>query len=479
MTERDEKAVWSTAFINKLPDAAFAWIQPGGKKDEDGKTVPRSLRHLPHHTADVKSSTENDSVDLPHLRAALARANQIPQAGRATARAHLQKHAKVLLGGAGKSADPMVRAYMALELESLNEEERSVEFVASTPTQDSYGDIVQQHWDLSHFDLNPVVLFEHNRTAGAQAERIPVAYSKKHFVKAKQLRFTPVFSDAQANPNAERVWQGVVQRVLRASSVGFRPGKIIREEDESGNVSYTVGTKEHPNILKEISIVPLGANHEAVALSNNTDDVSVPEAYERQLMREELASFEDDDTDNRAPQLAARATQAMESDMDPKEIEAELAKATAEVEKLRGELQAKDDELTAKQDAHATELQTANEKAKELEGSLADASAKLTDSENALEAEKERAKNIDDALVKLEVEKYIGTKLAPAERDTAIADRKREGTMAFTERMAARPDLNLTTETTPAEKVHTTTAATKEKAGSKLAEGMRAVEHKA
>jgi len=30
-----------------LPDSAFVWIEPGGKKDEEGKTVPRGLRHLP------------------------------------------------------------------------------------------------------------------------------------------------------------------------------------------------------------------------------------------------------------------------------------------------------------------------------------------------------------------------------------------------------------------------------------------------
>jgi|TARA_R110000824_G_scaffold400171_2_gene607086 hypothetical protein len=48
--------------INDLPDSDFAYIQPGGKK-EDGKTVPRSLRHLPIH-------------DAAHVRNALARLSQ-------------------------------------------------------------------------------------------------------------------------------------------------------------------------------------------------------------------------------------------------------------------------------------------------------------------------------------------------------------------------------------------------------------------
>ena len=48
---------------NDLPDSDFAYIQPGGKKDDEGKTVPRSLRHLPINDAD-------------HVRNALARLDQ-------------------------------------------------------------------------------------------------------------------------------------------------------------------------------------------------------------------------------------------------------------------------------------------------------------------------------------------------------------------------------------------------------------------
>lgn len=62
-------AVWTTAYVNDLPDSAFAYIMPGGKKDDEGKTVPRGLRKLPY-------KDKNGKVDLPHLRNALARAPQ-------------------------------------------------------------------------------------------------------------------------------------------------------------------------------------------------------------------------------------------------------------------------------------------------------------------------------------------------------------------------------------------------------------------
>lgn len=107
MVKRDDsgfvevnKAKWTTAFINKLPDVAFAIVLPGGKKDKGGKTVPRNLRKLPHHNGSVKSPAENSSVDLVHLRNALARAPQmkgVSDAQRKSAIAHLKVHAKVLL----------------------------------------------------------------------------------------------------------------------------------------------------------------------------------------------------------------------------------------------------------------------------------------------------------------------------------------------------------------------------------------------
>src|SRR3989337_2215687 len=94
------EAVWDRKYINDLPDAAFAAILPGGKKDKEGKIVPRSLRKLPHHTAKVSSPDDNSSVDLPHLRNALVRANQPKTAlgdKKGSALSHLKKHAKALL----------------------------------------------------------------------------------------------------------------------------------------------------------------------------------------------------------------------------------------------------------------------------------------------------------------------------------------------------------------------------------------------
>lgn len=77
-----QAAVWDTAYINTLPDSAFLYIAPGGDKDADGMTVPRSLRYFP-----VRD--DKGALDLPHLRNALSRIPQadIPQAAKDKAQA--------------------------------------------------------------------------------------------------------------------------------------------------------------------------------------------------------------------------------------------------------------------------------------------------------------------------------------------------------------------------------------------------------
>lgn len=90
--ERLLGAVWTTSYINDLPDSSFLYISPGGSKDSDGKTTPRSLRHFP-----VKDA--NGSPDMAHVRNALAR---IPQSNvPADAKARATAAAQRLLRDAG------------------------------------------------------------------------------------------------------------------------------------------------------------------------------------------------------------------------------------------------------------------------------------------------------------------------------------------------------------------------------------------
>lgn len=79
-------AVWTAKEVNDLPDSAFLYIESGGEKDSEGKTIPRELRHFPY-----KNSA--GEIDLPHLRNAIARIPQsdLPQSVKDKVQAHAQK----------------------------------------------------------------------------------------------------------------------------------------------------------------------------------------------------------------------------------------------------------------------------------------------------------------------------------------------------------------------------------------------------
>jgi len=86
--ETVEKAPLPTAQVNDLPDSAFLYIRPGGKKDAEGKTTPRTNRMFPVRDASGK-------LDLPRVRNAIARA---PQANLpAEVKAKIQAEARKLL----------------------------------------------------------------------------------------------------------------------------------------------------------------------------------------------------------------------------------------------------------------------------------------------------------------------------------------------------------------------------------------------
>jgi hypothetical protein len=122
---RKQFAVWSTAFVNNLPDSAFLYVQSGGSKDSEGKTVPRTLRHFPYKGPDGK-------VDLPHLRNAIAR---IPQAGSwlsAASKSALQARARKMLG-AGSTAMAEGGATLEVFEEMLEVWDESKEWEHSEP----------------------------------------------------------------------------------------------------------------------------------------------------------------------------------------------------------------------------------------------------------------------------------------------------------------------------------------------------------
>jgi HK97 family phage prohead protease len=142
----------------------------------------------------------------------------------------------------------------ALEVRSVREETREAEFVASTDAIDSFGERVEQSWDLRRFKSNPVILWAH------QSRELPIGQAKSIGMKDGQLHVAIKFASEKANPKAEQVWQSVREGTLRAVSVGFVPGDVRSEKQNGSDV--VVLSK---NDLYEVSVTPIPANPEALA----------------------------------------------------------------------------------------------------------------------------------------------------------------------------------------------------------------------
>jgi HK97 family phage prohead protease len=136
-------------------------------------------------------------------------------------------------------------------IRAVQKETRSIDVIASTDAVDSYGDVIEQSWRLERYKSNPVVLWAHDRWS-----ELPIGHCTSVGVEeGTGLVATLQFVTAEACPKAEQVWQSILQKSLRAVSVGFRPATVRYEKRDDKDV-YVLADNE----LYEISMVPIPAN---------------------------------------------------------------------------------------------------------------------------------------------------------------------------------------------------------------------------
>lgn len=296
------------------------------------------------------------------------------------------------------SEQELVRRSFGVTVRALNQDERSVEVVVSTDSLDAHGDVVDQDWDLKRYKRNPVVLFQHGGGFfGALEDDLPIGYAKDVAVSDGQLEATLVFVNEKANPLAEKVWQGFVQKSLKAVSAGFRPHKVAREMDDDREF-YRLSNNE----LYEISVVAIPSNADAVAKSKalaQLDRLAGPK------------------TNKASPTPVVTPKGAnKETDMDLKELEDKIKSLEAAAAK------------SAEAMATTTKsLEAANAKTVELTAQLTDLTAKLAVSEKSLgeanaklETETKRAVEAEKAVTTAKVDALVGKKITPAERDEFV-----------------------------------------------------------
>lgn len=287
---------------------------------------------------------------------------------------------------------------------SLNETARCVRVIASTDAIDSYGEIVEQTWNLERYRANPVVLYNHASSSRSHAETLPIGRATECEVVNGRLEATIKFADARANPMAEQVWQCVRQGLLNAVSVGFAP-RTIREEKRAGSDVLVLSDNE----LFEISVVPLPANHEAVMLSADRSD-----------SREALLK------------LARSNTEAIKAQETSNMSTPELETLQAEIAAVRGNL---DDERS---------------KAAELTSQVSLLTQELDITRARAEQAEARATALDAVLAERDVDALVGKKITPAER-AAFLELRASNPKLFEQLVKSRPDLPHTAQVTRAE----------------------------
>jgi HK97 family phage prohead protease len=151
----------------------------------------------------------------------------------------------------------------SIEANSIDDESRSVRFLASDESVDRYGDIVKSSWNLTPFKKNPVFLWSHDQHIPAIGNIQPIG------VENKKLIVTANFTEEGVNPFADQLYKLVKAKVLRAVSVGFTVDptdvEMLRDAQDNWTGGYTYNNPE----LLEISLCNVGANAHALAVARS------------------------------------------------------------------------------------------------------------------------------------------------------------------------------------------------------------------
>ena len=300
----------------------------------------------------------------------------------------------------------LIHRAFGFELAGVSIESRTAEFIFSSEAIDSHDEIVKQDWmqRIKRYEANPVVLYNHNKSGlmglgGEPEDTLPIGFTTNLRVEGGQLRGTVNFVLESANPMAELVWQGVVQRSIRAGSVGFRPHKVSIEKHDG--VEIVVMSE---NELYEFSICPMGSNPEATISGKNL------QAKERSTL------------------LAIAETTAKAAEQERKTMDT--------IEELKA--------TVAALESKTASLETDLAKRKEAEKELVALQACLVESRDVAATLQKRVEHFESELIAKEVSDLVGKKITPAQCDQFVELRASMGKEKFEDFVAKFPEMTLT-----------------------------------
>lgn len=296
-----ELARWTRAFINSLPNSAFAVIEPDFLS---GKTEDKNARHLPY-------KDKSGKVDLPHLRNALARMDQIKPVTksisadelRARARKKLIPLAKKHLPGSKFAKDKKVEKSEDMEMVTLSTDRPiKMEHIENESTEEF--DVYQ--FELIDNDTYNGVYFskeaiEHQYKAFKESDFL-VSHGMDH--SRKMLDQLGHVFDMTLKEEGEKVRAFVKSKVFKKTTAQ-QQAKILFDQGQANYISggwkarisfnddkgrFEVITPE----LREVSSTPTPAKKDA-KLQNVLNSLN-PEFTDDAPILEELEMTDDQET---------------------------------------------------------------------------------------------------------------------------------------------------------------------------------------
>jgi HK97 family phage prohead protease len=145
----------------------------------------------------------------------------------------------------------MDRAYSLLEVRSFDDETRVIEGIASTPTADRMGDIVEPMGAKFALPMPLLWQHQHDKPVGF----VEFAKPTKAGIPFK-ARIVKIEEPGALKDRVDEAWQSVKANLVRAVSIGFRALEYSRMDD--GGLRFLSWE------WMELSLVTIPANNEAV-----------------------------------------------------------------------------------------------------------------------------------------------------------------------------------------------------------------------
>lgn len=145
----------------------------------------------------------------------------------------------------------MNRAYSLLEIRAYDDDSREIEGIATTPTPDRLGDIVEP--DGAKFSLPLPLLWQHN--SDKPIGHVTHATVNKDGIRIR-AKLAKLDESGSLKERLDEAWQSIKSGLVRGLSIGFNPLEYSQIKD---SFSYRFTSWE----WLELSAVTIPANAEA------------------------------------------------------------------------------------------------------------------------------------------------------------------------------------------------------------------------